>query len=154
MKEVKGDAFKTWEWYGSNDEWLLCITTNGTVKKDGDAVMGAGIAKQAKEIFPWIPAQLGQFLSKYGNRMCYLGCNLITFPVKHNWYEKADIQLIKASCKELMDSLDDLKEDRGCEVKALLVRPGCGNGKLNWETEVKPVISKLLDDRVVVIHNE
>jgi len=34
---------------------------------------------------------------------------------------------------------------------AVLPRPGCSNGGLDWETEVKPVISKILSDRVWVI---
>jgi len=34
-----------------NPSEAMCITTNGIVKKDGKAVMGAGIAKQANSFY-------------------------------------------------------------------------------------------------------
>ena len=36
---------------------------NGVVKKDGCAVMGGGIALEAKERFPNLPKRLGELLS-------------------------------------------------------------------------------------------
>jgi len=154
MKELAGEAWETWEHYNSYEDWLICITTNGTVKKNGDAVMGAGIANEAKKKYPAFPSLLGSKLKNYGNDVHYLGDNIITFPVKHNWYETADIDLIIKSCKQLMNALDNLTVKRGYDVYAILPRPGCGNGKLDWETQVKPVISKILDDRIWVISYE
>ena len=29
-------------------------------------------------------------------------------------------------------------------------RPGCSNGGLNWEIDVKPIIEPLLDDRFII----
>ena len=152
MIEINGDAWQTWQKLLQHEECFLCITTNGTVKKNGECVMGAGIAKEAAHFFPRLPADLGKEITKHGNRMHYLGDNLLSFPVKHNWFENADIELIKESCKSLMEALDYLAMEYDVEeCTALLVRPGCGNGKLDWETEVKPVIAPLLDDRVYVI---
>lgn len=152
MTEITGDAWQTWQNLLQQEECFLCITTNGTIKKNGECVMGAGIAKEAACFFPRLPEDLGREISKHGNRMHYLGNNLLSFPVKHNWYEIADIELIKESCKTLMEALDYLAVERDVEeCTALLVRPGCGNGKLDWETQVKPAIASILDDRVYII---
>ena len=43
----------------------MCVTTNGIVKADGHAVMGAGIAKQANDYFH-LSEKLGGYLKQYG----------------------------------------------------------------------------------------
>lgn len=120
---------------------IKCITTNGFVKKNGEAVMGRGIAKQAAIKMPQLPAVLGQGLRNHGNNLMCLGWVdnsywLFNFPVKHNWWEKAELELIKRSAEQLIE---------GCSATAtvLLPRPGCGNGQLAWE-EVRPVLEPIL----------
>lgn len=139
MKEVYGDALILRRNYT-----YLCVTTNGFVKKDGTAVMGAGIAKSIARLAPAAPARLGMRIRKNGNIVQKFYNNVLAFPVKHNWWEVADIELIKESCRQLVKLL-------GPNETALLPRPGCGNGKLNW-SDVKPVIEKILDDRVSIVH--
>lgn len=139
MKEVFGDAMVLRRNYT-----YLCVTTNGCVKKNGEAVMGAGIAKSIAKKDPAAPARLGIRIRKNGNIVQKFYGNVLAFPVKHNWWEVADIELIKESCRQLMKLL-------GPDETALLPRPGCGNGKLNW-SDVKPVIEKILDDRVSIVH--
>jgi len=154
MKEVFGDLFTTIK---SPAYSGFCITTNGFVKNNGNAVMGRGIALEIQKYFPNIPATLGNAIKLHGNHTHLIRitdnfgphsngtCKAIySFPVKHNWWEEADIDLIKRSCRELLDYL--LPFDR-----ILLPRPGCGNGKLDWQTQVKPVIEPILDDRVHII---
>lgn len=121
------------------------ITTNGTIKKNGECVMGRGCAYEASQKWPDLPKQLGHQIKTYGNKVHYFDePNLFSFPVKHNWWEKADIDLIKASAYEIQE-----RALRSWET-ILMPRPGCGNGNLKWE-EVKPVISHILDDRFHVI---
>ncbi|MCK9470137.1 MAG: ADP-ribose-binding protein [Bacilli bacterium] len=129
---------------------VACITTNGFVKKNGDAVMGRGIAKEAAIKYPQLPTMLGDKLKENGNKVQSIdkirNTILCAFPVKHNWYEEADINLIRKSCKELMDIIN--KHD----VKSVLLNmPGVGNGKLDFNT-VKFAIEELLDDRVTVVY--
>ena len=71
---------------------------------------------------------------------------IITFPVKHNWWEKADIDLIVKSCMQLNKCINENGFD-----KVYLPRPGCGNGQLSWETDVKPVISEVLLKKVIIV---
>ena len=48
------------------------MTTNGVVDKNGNAVMGNGIALQAKQLFH-CEGLLGKYLQQYGNRCFRLG---------------------------------------------------------------------------------
>ena len=126
-----------------------CITTNGFVKKNGEAVMGAGCAKEAKVKFPGIAATLGHTIQTVGNRVAPLWrqapYTLVSFPVKHKWWEAADPELIKQSARDLIRLADTF----GWE-KVILPRPGCGNGRLKWE-DVKKVLEPILDERVYVV---
>jgi hypothetical protein len=125
---------------------LRCITTNGYVKKNGCAVMGRGVAAQAKKRYPWLPEVVGHIVQQKGNHVCLiirLG-DLVTFPVKYNWWEKADLALIERSAHELEELVDIIGA-----TKVALPRPGCGNGKLEWEA-VKPIL-EFLDNRFYVI---
>ena len=64
-----GDIFEL----PKNRNEAVCITTNGIVKKNGCAVMGAGIAKQANMSFNGLARDLGALLSQYGNRVYDMG---------------------------------------------------------------------------------
>lgn len=133
---------------------ILVISTNGFVKKNGECVMGRGIAKEAKDKFPKIALDLGQRINMFGNSVFDLGCYgsyyIFSFPVKHNWWEKADIELIEMSAQQLVSAIDSHGDDAENTVTVYLPRPGSGNGGLNWD-DVKKVISPILDDRFVAV---
>lgn len=132
------------------------ITTNGMWKSNGHAVMGAGIAKQADERIYSLGKLLGSQLISFGNHCYYFrgrpdiktgrALNVLTFPTKHDWREKSDIGLIRQSCTEAKVICDRFRVQ-----KVYLTRPGCGLGGLDWETQVKPVISQILDDRFIIV---
>jgi hypothetical protein len=132
---------------------FVCITTNGTVKKNGEAVMGRGNAKQAAICIPGIPKLLGSYLRTHGNIAGVLQVTdddwpIIVFPVKKNWWEDGHIPLIA-------ESLSWLKREAERNPHNIyhLPRPGCGNGKLNWEKIVKPLVENFdLPDNVIVHH--
>lgn len=144
MIEVRGDAWKECVKYDA-----LCITTNGCVKTNGECVMGRGIALEAKKRIPQLPRILGSMIKSRGNHVHVLGlCGkiaLLSFPVKHHWRDKADINLIKRSARQLVA----IATANGWN-KVLIPRPGCGNGKLSW-ADVKPVLDNILDDRFHII---
>lgn len=154
MIEVTGDL---WE----HPAQVHAITTNGTIKKDGSAVMGAGCAREARERFSGIDATLGGLLATHGNRCFRIVWErrtapqgtfklkpqiILTFPVKHQWNQKADRQLIADSCMQAHHMANRF----GWE-SIVLPRPGCGNGGLDYEKDVKDIVRMLLDDRFRVI---
>ena len=146
MLEVYGDF---WEYPAD----VRLITTNGFVKNNGEAVMGRGVALQAKTRYPRFPKNFGTLLKEKGNHVMVItgatapNHTLGTFPTKHNWFEKSDISLIRQSAEELRDIAL-----RNPSTTYLVVRPGVGNGQLAW-IDVKPVIEGILPDNVLVITN-
>jgi len=138
MIEITGNI-----WTFHRTGWVA-ITTNGVVKPDGSAVMGRGVALQAAQRFPDLPYELGMRLRWYGNRVfAFPQYRLYTLPVKHNWWEKANLSLIIVSCRRLAAVVPWQRD-------VFLVRPGCGAGGLAWEI-VRPAIADILDDRFVVV---
>lgn len=131
----------------------ICITTNGYVKVNGKAVMGRGIAKQCLERFPGIDKDLGWMIATRGHKvLCFrdaIAQLIYSFPTKHHWREKADLDLIKLSAEQLAD----MAIRRPWRVY-ILPRPGCSNGQRDWLSEVRPIIEPILPDNVHVITNQ
>lgn len=141
MKEIQGNL---WDFY--NKGFHIAITTNGSVRKDGRAVMGRGTANQALHRMPDLNLMLGQYLINFRNRVMYSSLyKLFTFPVKHKWFEDADPQLIEVSAVELMSMIRVNKVGN-----VYMPRPGCGNGRLRWD-DVKPILIGKFDDRVTIV---
>lgn len=138
MLEVRGNL---WTYPA---DWRA-ITTNGMVRKDGCAVMGRGCALEAKSQHPGIDRVLGRLLRDFGNHVHILKHGLLSFPVKHTWYEEADLELIARSVTELqaMTAL--------AHSTIVIPRPGCGNGRRTW-AEVKPLLEVLPDTVMVITH--
>lgn len=121
-------------YWNYEDADLYCITTNGVVKKNGRCVMGRGIAQQARDRFRVenFDLAVGDGIKLNGNTVFlidqYDGDWYASFPVKHSWWERADIDLIIQSAKDLVFLCDNLRFEH-----ILLPRPGCGNGGLPWD---------------------
>jgi hypothetical protein len=142
MKETLGDL---WEYHDAG--WWVGIPTNGHIRADGKATMGAGIAAQAAARYPELPRLLGAHLRALGNRLFtveYL--RIATIPTKHHWWDPADLDLIEQSALELRDWLD-----KHPDIRIAIPRLGCGCGRLEWKN-VRPILSPILDDRVIVVN--
>lgn len=136
------------------------ITTNGTVKANGRAVMGRGVALQATQRFARVQLALGTCLRQHGNHVTIVlrppeqptlymvDVPLVSFPVKHAWNEPADLELIARSAAELVK----LTGEEGWK-RVVLPRPGCNNGRRSWQREVRPILTPILDDRFTVVVN-
>lgn len=145
MREAQGNL---WDWYDKG-EWI-CITTNGMVKTNGALVMGRGCAREAANRLTELPHILGRMVTEKGNHVLHAdSLRIVSFPVKHDWRESADLSLIERSARELM-ALMDYWSDPMHPNSVYLPRPGCGNGNLDWE-HVKIPLHDILDDRVTVV---
>lgn len=60
MQLVKGNVFE------QLDLDYVCITTNSILNKNGELVMGAGVALEAKQRFPELPKVYGSKIKKDG----------------------------------------------------------------------------------------
>jgi hypothetical protein len=146
MLEITGNIFnrQSWSCQPLTQEVALCVTTNGNVRANGMAVMGAGVAKVCRDRFPQTPVILGQKLALIGNQVHYLlthnKTHIFSFPTKHDWRHPSDMNLIVASARTLAE-LANLRPD--CTF--VLTRPGCGCGGLSW-LSVKDTISFLPDN--------
>lgn len=170
MREAKGDLFN----YPAD---AVCITTNGFVSNSNKAVMGRGCALEASQIFPDLKESLGYLLKTKGNHCHHIlireGTSLVSFPVKPvikkyeskedvvSWHREAeytkgcyvpgfiapaDLEIIYRSCLELVDMANNWKWD-----SVILPRPGCGAGELDWETQVRPILLGILDNRFTIL---
>jgi len=79
MKEVVGDI---WDFHAKGN-WIV-ITTNGTVKSNGEAVMGRGVTLQAKQRFPNLSHELGKLILRNTptSVISIVDYRLFSFPVK------------------------------------------------------------------------
>lgn len=142
MRECVGDLFV----YPAD---ALVIPVNWTANRNGDAVMGAGVAKQAADRRPDLPFRLGQVISDFPDdpHVCtfaaWPGKKLITFPTKRHWRNRSDINLISSMAEQLL-------EDAAGMLTIALPRLGCGRGGLSWD-QVRPILERYLDDRFVAL---
>lgn len=155
MKEMvySGDIFLLPR---ANANDAVCITTNGIVRRDGKAVMGAGIAKYARDNFERVDSILGKKLSALGNQVHYIGIfkkpgsldrfTMLSFPTKEDWRENSKPKLIERSCREVMVVASQHKLDM-----VYLPCPGCANGHLDYWKDVRPILLEELDDRFTVV---
>ena len=172
MIEITGDL---WDYLGNAD--VICITTNGFVKRNGEAVMGRGCAKQAASRYPTITKTLGKANLKQGWRYpAFLvedkGTQIWSYPVKPDCIIGGAAP--QAVVKHMRNKLDLTKSIPGwaavanygliCFSAARLVehanrynwskivipRPGCGAGELSWQ-DIGPRLHKILDDRFYTI---
>lgn len=144
MIEVYGDILKVYSFYDA-----ICITTNGFVKKDGKAVMGAGVAKLFRDHIPGIDKQLGKHIRKNGNVVGLIGnlngVPIYSFPTKHIWSQNSDIDLIIQSYQQLSDIVDSHGYNN-----VVLPRPGCSNGGLDWRF-VKFKLLPICNEKIIII---
>ena len=160
MREVSGDLFS----YHAD---AIVIPTNTQIRypKDTDphlaypvAVMGAGLAKQAAEREPELPAWLGERISQHGGEHVYVytletsdgedPTYYACLPTKCHWKDRSSLGLIT----DMVHELRFIARAMAWELIAL-PRLGCGLGGLRWEDQVRPLLLDLdLDDRFVIVH--
>lgn len=146
MIEQAGDLWDAWV----EGHWIA-ITTNPTRDRYGKLVMGRGCALEAKQRFPDLPKFLGDWCRDNGNvPTAHFKYRLFTFPVKHHWRERADLALIVTSARRLVTFARQLLPLYPKIFPLFTVRPGCGNGGLQWP-EVRSALAPILNDDFVIV---
>ena len=148
-----------WERANQKDTEVLVCTTNNIIKNNGDLVMGAGIALAFNQEFPFLAQRWGRVIEgmaegghtdygvvldgprTFGNNTVYLA----GIQTKRHWKDPSPIELVVESTKKLRDLADLL-----CWTRVICPAFGCSNGGLTWK-EVEKKISKILDDRFIII---
>jgi len=136
-----------WRSFSCTD--AFCITTNSYIRNDGELVMGAGIALQAKKIFDDLPLALGQKIERKCGHLGIYGTfpsnrkeidKIVAFQVKTHFKNKADLELIQKSAEQL-SKIATKYPDKRYDLNF----PGIGNGGLNQD-EVMPIVNQLPDN--------
>lgn len=139
LKEIKGNV-----WDVLNYTTSVCILTNNTVLENGNNIMGAGIAKEAKTRNPGLEKVCGNAILNHYYSLGYdsiSGAEMLRFPTKDKVWEDSELEII-------VESLIRLKEycTSNPNKKVYLPRPGCGCGRLDWEEDVKPLCEHYLGE--------
>lgn len=142
MIEISGNI---WDYLGRA---VIAITTNGSVARDGRAVLGRGVARQAGEHFQGLAARLGALVRENGNHVQVIGSGLVSFPVEETPWSLPDQGLIARSARELRDLADRERWET-----IVVPRPGCGGGGLDWK-DVSPLLAAVFDGRFTIIAAE
>jgi hypothetical protein len=173
MIELKGDI---WQLAEPND--IICITTNGFVKRDGGAVMGRGIAQEAKIKFPGIEYRLGSAILNNGDFPALINDNptIFSFPVKVECLGTGIADRNHYLVSHMRGKFNDDEVIPGWALKAelsliiqsaaalvsmlflppydgrnvYLPRMGCGAGELSWNEVREAVVPILRDDKFKV----
>src|SRR5271169_4089293 len=104
MIEIKGNL---WDYHDKG--YPIVITTNCEVNNCGYAIMGRGIALEAKQHFPGLPKILGMHIKRFYSAVKYFPeFNLFIFPTKYKWREKSNLELISESANALISIVDHI----------------------------------------------
>lgn len=142
MQEIIGDL---WSLHGQG--FFVGVPTNGDCRRDGRAVMGAGVAWAAANRFPNLPILLGEKLRTSGNHSYYWEeFRLLTLPTKEAWTRPSTLGLIERTAREAVH----LADHHGLTT-IYCPRLGCGLGGLEW-MDVAPVLNTFWDDRFIIVH--
>lgn len=137
---VVGDMFKS--------PARVLVNTVNTV-----GVMGKGIAKDFKEIYPEMFKkyqvlcekqlfQIGQlWLYKTEHKW------ILNFPTKKHWRSKSKVEYIELGLKKFVSTY----AEKGITSISFPML-GCGNGGLDWETEVQPLMERYLKNLPIDIY--
>lgn len=134
IKYLHGDMFET-----GADGLVNTVNTVG--------VMGKGIAKTFKQIYPDMYKSYKKLCDEnrleIGNLLVYKTENktVINFPTRKHWRTKSKVEWIEEGLKTFIKIYDELNVS-----SVAFPRLGCGNGGLDWDEEVKPLMVKYLQN--------
>ncbi|MCL9638307.1 macro domain-containing protein [Bacillus zanthoxyli] len=108
-------------------------------------VMGKGIAKRFKQTYPEMFTQYQKYCEHkvldVGKLWIYKSPHkwVLNFPTKKHWRQPSKLVYIESGLKKFVATY----QDKGITSISFPLL-GCGNGGLDWESEVKPLMEKYL----------
>ncbi len=116
-------------------------------------VMGKGIARDFKRIYPEMFEQYQEYCENgmldIGKLWLYKTPHkwILNFPTKKHWRNESRVEYIEAGLHKFVDSYDS----KGI-VSVSFPMLGCGNGGLNWKTQVQPMMEAYLQHLPVDVY--
>jgi hypothetical protein len=162
---IKANIVNLW-----NTGNIVCVTTNGFIKKNGEAVMGRGNALAMAKAIPKLPLCLANHIRTNGNVVGPIYKKVISFPVKPiqgdysevlphmrknykptdtipGFFCKARVDIIEKSVNELNELITQYDE----HIKNIyLPIPGVNNGQLTFDN-IKHILNNL-NNKVVLVN--
>ncbi|MDA0735051.1 MAG: macro domain-containing protein [Chloroflexi bacterium] len=116
-------------------------------------VMGKGIAKDFKQIYPEMFEEYQELCEKgafnIGNLWLYKTSNkwVLNFPTKKHWRQPSKPEYIEQGLKKFVGTYHVYGIT---SISFPLL--GCGNGELDWETQVRPLMEQYLQDLPITVY--
>lgn len=110
-------------------------------------VMGKGIAKEYKNLYPAMFKEYQRFCEigalEVGKLWLYKTPNkwILNFPTKKHWRNPSKLEYLEVGLEKFVDTYEE-KNIQSISFPQL----GVGNGGLDWENEVKPLMEAYLKD--------
>lgn len=118
-----------------------CIPTSGALDGDGNAIMDAGVALEAKNRFHDIQVDLGRLIASRGNHVHLIRPGTVSFPVKQFEWSGVNVQIVQRSAQELCSLVGD--------AKTLLPHPAGKEDSSGW-AELTAALATLPDNIIIV----
>lgn len=127
------------------------VTTNRVIKRNGELVMGAGVAKQARDLWPHLPSDFGKAITIFHkDKATYFllpPVKVVPLPkeakvtdwqvgaiqTKINWRDPSPLQLVQASIRHLESYGVQQYTKSGTRILHCVL-PGIGKGGLDFWT--------------------
>jgi len=116
-------------------------------------VMGKGIALEFKKMYPQMFTEYRRLCETkkltVGKLWLYKTDNkwVLNFPTKESWRNKSKLTYIEAGLKKFVATYEE-KKNKSIAFPQL----GVGNGGLDWEREVRPLMEKYLQDLPINVY--
>lgn len=127
---------------------LVLVNTVNTV-----GVMGKGIAKEFKAIYPDMFREYQKLCERNqfstGDLWLYKTPNksILNFPTKKHWRQPSRPEYIEAGLRKFAETFHQYGIT---SVSFPLL--GCGNGELDWETQVRPLMERYLKPLPITVY--
>lgn len=128
-----GDPNDVWDWHRFG-AWVV-VPTNTEVRRDGSAVMGAGVAKAAAERFAELEQRYGRCLRADRPFTAFSDLRLLLAPTKQRWRQPSTLDMVDEAAARVRRWSDAHPAEGMIAVPAF----GCGRGGLGWDV-VEPVL--------------